>query len=304
MNDEFPGVERQPGDGHIVDTGEAFATRARIHQTYSAPAHDLCAWALERIQWRGDEVVLDAACGAGAYLDALRARVPGGQLVAADCALDLLDARGAGGAVAIAPRLRHMVSALPFANDTFDVVLAAHILDYVADIDAALSELHRVLRPDGAVMVVTHSNSHMAEFDVLYCHACALLGVPEDEVSASRPRRPFRVERAASLLSRHFFAVARYDLPSMLIFPEVAPAMRFLESLRPAREPSLPAGVTWPMLMRVMAELIAQVIDYFGALMVSKLSAVLVATDASDFAAPFAAWAGSKAHSGRFTLPA
>jgi len=41
---------------------------------------------------------------------------------------------------------------LPFANDTFDVVLTNHVIEHVGDEQAQrahLSEIHRVLRPDG-----------------------------------------------------------------------------------------------------------------------------------------------------------
>lgn len=38
---------------------------------------------------------------------------------------------------------------LPFASETFDVVYARHTLEHTPDLDAALSEIQRILRPGG-----------------------------------------------------------------------------------------------------------------------------------------------------------
>jgi SAM-dependent methyltransferase len=41
------------------------------------------------------------------------------------------------------------VTALELADDSFDLVVCSHVLDEVADRDAALREIHRVLEPGG-----------------------------------------------------------------------------------------------------------------------------------------------------------
>lgn len=43
---------------------------------------------------------------------------------------------------------------LPFADASFDLVVCAHVLEHVDDDQAALSELRRVLRPDGVALVM------------------------------------------------------------------------------------------------------------------------------------------------------
>ena len=43
---------------------------------------------------------------------------------------------------------------LPFAEASFDRVLAIHVLEHLPDLPAALDELHRVLRPGGSLAVV------------------------------------------------------------------------------------------------------------------------------------------------------
>jgi demethylmenaquinone methyltransferase/2-methoxy-6-polyprenyl-1,4-benzoquinol methylase len=44
------------------------------------------------------------------------------------------------------------LNALPFADNTFDVVMVAHVLEHMADPEVALAELCRVLKPGGVLI--------------------------------------------------------------------------------------------------------------------------------------------------------
>lgn len=43
---------------------------------------------------------------------------------------------------------------LPFSDNSFDAAISTQVLEYVADVDAALAEIYRVLRPTGRIVVV------------------------------------------------------------------------------------------------------------------------------------------------------
>lgn len=43
---------------------------------------------------------------------------------------------------------------LPFPDESFDAVISTQVLEYVPGVDAALAEIHRVLRRDGRVVLV------------------------------------------------------------------------------------------------------------------------------------------------------
>jgi SAM-dependent methyltransferase len=45
---------------------------------------------------------------------------------------------------------------LPFVDKTFDVVICGNVLDHVDQPGLTLAEIHRVLRPDGRVMISVH----------------------------------------------------------------------------------------------------------------------------------------------------
>jgi SAM-dependent methyltransferase len=53
---------------------------------------------------------------------------------------------------------------LPFADSSFDVVTARHMLYHVPDMNKAILESKRVLKPGGRFMAVTNDDGYMLEF--------------------------------------------------------------------------------------------------------------------------------------------
>src|SRR6185369_4512184 len=92
--------------------------------------------------------------GSGDLALTLRAACPNALVVGADfCHPMLRVARGKG--------VEHLVTAdglaLPFADETFDVVTVAFGLRNMASWPAALAEMRRVLRPGGHVLILDFS---------------------------------------------------------------------------------------------------------------------------------------------------
>ena len=56
-----------------------------------------------------------------------------------------------------------MRSRLPFEADTFDAVVANHMLYHVPDRAQALAEMQRVLKPGGQVYLATNGLAHLRE---------------------------------------------------------------------------------------------------------------------------------------------
>jgi ubiquinone/menaquinone biosynthesis C-methylase UbiE len=102
----------------------------------------------------GDEV-LDVACGTGNA--ALIAAGRGARVVGIDGAPRLLDvarARARDARVPVAWRAGD-VGALPFADDSFDVVLSVFGVIFAQDAQAAADELLRCARPGGRIVLAT-----------------------------------------------------------------------------------------------------------------------------------------------------
>jgi SAM-dependent methyltransferase len=115
----------------------------------------------DRLGLRPGDRVLDMGCGAGRH--AFETYRRGGDVVAFDQdadelagVLDLFAAMRAAGEVpegAEADVKQGDALALPFADDEFDRVVAAEVLEHIPDDTAAIAELVRVLRPGGTIAV-------------------------------------------------------------------------------------------------------------------------------------------------------
>jgi SAM-dependent methyltransferase len=121
------------------------------------PPVDLGAFLDEHLPALRGARVLDAGSATGAYVPATLARAR--EVVAFDIAVDrvaAVDSR--------AVRVCGDVQTLPFADDSFDAVMAMHMLYHVPDIPTAARELRRVLRPDGVLYALT--NSERAQWEL------------------------------------------------------------------------------------------------------------------------------------------
>jgi SAM-dependent methyltransferase len=96
----------------------------------------------------GARVLVDG-CGVGLYVRALRAYTP--YIHALD-----IEAERVAEAATVVPDARFTVSAaeaLPYADDTFDLVLSHEVIEHVADDRQVLREMMRVLRPGGRAVI-------------------------------------------------------------------------------------------------------------------------------------------------------
>jgi SAM-dependent methyltransferase len=260
--------------------GEALRLRQDVYDRYSVPQVDYHTWVLDRLQWRGDERVLDVGCGPGDYYNALLQRHPNVDYVGIDLSSEMLDANTTHPRLAQADALE-----LPFATGIFDVVMANHVLFLLDDRAKAISEMRRVLKPNGVLLTSTNSIHTMPEFQALMRRALVLLGASgKGQVQPPQfPHHSFSLENGTKQLAEQFFAVVRYDLPTALVFPSIDPIMSFLDSTREMREPYLPEDITWDDLMMVMREQMSALLTHFGELVINKISGVLIASDQGGF---------------------
>lgn len=276
----LPGTNRDTLMRKAYATDEQLAVRLRIHEMYTIPKINFNAWVLDRIKWRGNERVLDVGAGGGGYFDEIRVRIPQGELIAGDLSLGM--ARKARTHTQAGKLVNLDAQALPFASGSMDVILANHMLFHVPDVQRALREFRRVLKPTGVLLAATNSQYSMPQLDQLVRRAYGLLGARN--VDAEPKVYQFYLEDGPMKAARVFRAVARYDLPSAFVFPSAQPVIEYMDSMRTLREARLPRGISWEDFLNTLADQTQRVINHFGELVVEKLSGVVVATDGGDFA--------------------
>ena len=97
-------------------------------------------------------MLLDAACGRGALLRHLRDVSPHIRTVGSDISADSVQYVKSLGLDAV---VANAESPLPFVDEMFDCVVFGEVLEHLVDPDAALINLSRVLRKDGALILTT-----------------------------------------------------------------------------------------------------------------------------------------------------
>jgi len=106
----------------------------------------------DRLGVRTGDRLLDLGCGAGRH--AFEAARRGARVVAVDAdAVELKDVAGALAGEEHAWAVNGDGCRLPFADASFERVIAAEVLEHVPDDERAMAELARVLRPGGTMAV-------------------------------------------------------------------------------------------------------------------------------------------------------
>lgn len=159
----------------------------------------------------GDARILEVGCGTGAMAERINA-LPGVTLIATDFSPRFVELTAARGVDAREADICY----LPFDDGSFDVVYAGWMLYHIRDLERALNEVRRVLRPGGTFVAVTNGNDHLADLRI------AAGGKPDIT--------QFSSETGASVLGRKFGDVRRHDLETRAVFGDHAAAQAYLDS--------------------------------------------------------------------------
>jgi arsenite methyltransferase len=160
----YAAVSAEPGRAFMFPTGRAWAADlgylpellARVPER-SAESFAGVANPFSLGELAPGEDVLDVGCGAG--LDSLVAAQmvgPAGSVTGIDMTPEMLakarasaDELGSGNVRLVEGEAEQ----LPFADESFDVVISNGVVDLIPDKEAVFSELHRVLRPGGRIQL-------------------------------------------------------------------------------------------------------------------------------------------------------
>ena len=192
-------------------TEAGLAARKAVYTDVSGP--DPRDIAFDAVVMVAPRTVLEVGCGEGELAERMYRELDA-EVVATDQSermVELTRARGVDARVAD-------VRELPFESGSFDVAVAAWMLFHVPDIDQALAELARVVRPGGRLVAVTNWSDHLQEMYAL----AGLEGVFADLT--------FRGEQGAAILERHFARVEIQDASGTVTFHDAEQVRSYLRS--------------------------------------------------------------------------
>lgn len=112
---------------------------------------------------RGDESVLDVACGTGHASVALARLLPRGRITGVDFSTGMLDqARQKATALGLGniEFIERDMTALGLTPSSFDVAVCAFGLFFVEDMETELAHIASVVKPGGSVMITSFDEAH------------------------------------------------------------------------------------------------------------------------------------------------
>lgn len=141
------------------------SARIRLHRDYSTNQEGWFVWLFKHLDLKPGMKVLEIGAGNGALWSQNITQVPEDlTIVLSDLSEGILE--DAKQEIGQHPQFQYGVfnaKKVPFADKTFDVVIANHMLFYCHDINQALEEAQRVLKPGGVIYCSTYSQKHMHE---------------------------------------------------------------------------------------------------------------------------------------------
>ena len=146
-------------------TTDRLHTRISIHERYSRNKLGFNRWITRQLPLRENLRILELGCGTGAMWTQLESPLPSGcTLTLTDLSEGMLEAsRQALAGWNHVTFLQADAQDLPFADASFDLVIANMMLYHVPDIAGALAEIRRVLTPSGMLCAATFGEHGVVE---------------------------------------------------------------------------------------------------------------------------------------------
>ncbi len=213
--------------------------------------------------------VCELGFGSGWLLEAMRERFPDAAIYGLDLSGPMV--RGA------ASRFRGVrlavgdIEALPFADSSFDVIATCWTLYFMRDLDTALEEIRRALRPGGHLVAATVAPDHMHEMDEMAAEAMrSVIGrKPEADIGGR-----FDLSNGRAPLERHFDYVELREWHGEMRLPDADTFVRFWAGFGAARSLPPDEGDAMAAALRALAQ---RRVDPDGCVHITRHDGVFVA---------------------------
>lgn len=211
------------------------SARIQLHNLYSVNQQGWFPWILEqlnidRLEADREFHILELGCGDGTlWKEALKDFPENVTLVLSDVSRGMLrDARRNLSKKKTKCRISYEnfdCHKIPHKEESFDLVIANHVLFYCENIDQVCREVGRVLKPGGRFVCSTYGNGHMKEVSDLMTEFD-----PRIVLAADRLYERFGKENGGRILEDFFEDVHWVEYEDSLLVKEPEPLMSYVLS--------------------------------------------------------------------------
>lgn len=204
------------------------SARIRLHADYSQNKQGWFPWIYEQCNIQENMHILEIGCGNGAlwmdHLDPLPRKV---SIVLSDISEGMIRdvRRNIGEEHPSFSYAAFDCRQIPYPDESFDMVIAGHVLFYCEDIPAACAEIHRVLKPGGRLICSTYGTRHMQEITQLVQAFDSRIVLSSEALYES-----FGLENGADILGSHFDGIEKRLYEDAIIIDRAEPLIEYILS--------------------------------------------------------------------------
>ena len=203
------------------------SARIRLHRDYSVNKEGWFPWLFSNLHLKSGMKVLELGAGNGALwlqnIDKVPADV---NIILSDISEGMLaDAKNEIGDNSEFQYAVIYAQKIPFADNTFDLVIANHMLFYYDNISKALSEIHRVLKLGASLVCSTYSKRHMREITDLVQNFNSNI-----VLSSTNLYKRFGLDNGKQILSKFFDDVTSKKYHNAIEISEATPIILYILS--------------------------------------------------------------------------
>ena len=217
-------------DPHYLSTNQYrdssnLDARAAIHQRFSTNPYGWFNWVVDKLSVLPENArILELGCGPGYLWKECAQRIPAAwNITLSDLSPGMVDAAWRNLVVTGRNFKFEQMDAqeIPYPDETFDAVIANHMLYHVPDRRKALSEIKRVLKADGRLFAATVGDKHLKEIGAYLTRTTMKDNLP-------RFADPFLLENGLEQLQAYFPHVELSRYEDNLRVTEVEPILAYV----------------------------------------------------------------------------
>jgi len=203
------------------------AIRMELHSRYAKNPQSWFSWLFEKLPLKEESCVLEIGCGNGNLWKGQEENIPAGcQIVLTDISSGMIDDAKQNLKEKDCFSFAQLdCQSLPYADNSFDIITANHVLFYVRDLGRALSEIARTLKPGGVFFCSTYGREHMKEISRMVKEFDSRIVLSQINLYEI-----FGLENGESKLAPYFSRVELLHYKDALEINETAPLLSYILS--------------------------------------------------------------------------
>lgn len=198
--------------------------RIHLHNQFSTNPQGWFPWLYEQINFNGVNRLLEIGCGNGQLWENNTLNLRNREFFLSDSSEGMVnEVREKYG-----KKFNCIVvdcEKIPFKDQYFDSIVANHVLFYLNDLNQGLSEIRRVLRPNGIFYCSTYGQNHMKEINEIVKEFDERI-----ELSTNNLFYKFGLENGKEILNQYFDSVQLKRYEDSLLIDQGQPLIDYIMS--------------------------------------------------------------------------